>query len=126
MTACCLGSAAVSLLLLCAHFLRSGRVGLAAVCWALLFLLFVRRPFSRLVIQAALWLGCAEWLRTLVVLAAARRQAGGPVGRLALILGCVCAVTFLSAWSLRSAAARRYFDGPARGGERPLPAPDPD
>jgi hypothetical protein len=107
-----LALAALSLLLLGAHFFRAGSVLLAAACTVLLVLLFVRSPWSARVLQAALALGTLEWLRTAWAFAAARAAAGQPYTRLLLILGSVALVTALAAWLLRSRLARTHFRVP--------------
>lgn len=100
---------ALSLLLLGAHFFRAGLAAVAAVCVALVVLLFVRAAWARSVLQAALVLGTLEWLRTAWVFASGRAAQGQPYARLLLILGAVALVTALAAFALRSAAARRHF-----------------
>ena len=100
---------ALALLLLGAHFFRAGHVPVAAVCVALLALLFVRTAWSASAMQGALVLGVLEWLRTAWVFASARADVGQPYGRLLVILGGVALITALAALSLRSKAAREHF-----------------
>jgi len=105
---------ALSLIVLGAHFLRSGNVAMLAVVLAVLGLLFVRRPWAARTVQAALLLGAVEWVRTLVHLAAWRAQAGQPALRMVLILGSVALLTGLSALVFQTARARSWFArGPA-------------
>jgi len=68
----------LSLLVLGAHFLRSGNLLLLLVVVVLLGLLAVRRRWAARTVQVALVLGAAEWVRTMVVLAAFRVQVGQP------------------------------------------------
>lgn len=100
---------ALALLLLGAHFLRAGQVVLTAVSLGLLILLLVRDGWAARVLQAALWLGALEWLRTAWVFASARAQFGQPYGRLLVILGGVAAFTAVAALVLRSKAGRAHF-----------------
>jgi hypothetical protein len=101
--------AALSLLLLGAHFLRVDAMTLVAVCIALCGLLLVARPWAARVIQAALVLGTLEWLRTLTVLAMQRQHAGLPWLRMAIILGVVAALALIAAWLLQTPRLRRRF-----------------
>lgn len=87
----------LSLIVLAAHFLRAGNLLMVAVVLTVLGLLGVRRRWAARVIQAALLLGAAEWVRTLAQLAALRSRAGQPATRMLLILGSVALVTALSA-----------------------------
>jgi hypothetical protein len=92
----------LSLLLLAAHFLRSGRVELVGVVLLLLALLILRRPWVARTIQVTLALGAAEWIRTLIVLASTRSQIGEPATRMSIIIGSVAALTGLSALLFQS------------------------
>ena len=100
---------ALALLLLGAHFFRAGLVPVAAVCVALLALLFVRTAWAALAMQGVLVLGVLEWLRTAWVFASARAEAGQPYGRLLVILGGVALITALAAMLLQSKTAREHF-----------------
>ena len=99
----------LSLIVLAAHFLRTGNILMVAVVLVLLGLLGVRRPWAARALQAALLIGAAEWVRTLAVLAAWRVQAGQPVRRMVLILGAVALATALSALTFRTARLRRRY-----------------
>lgn len=99
----------VSFALLGAHFLRAGQATLVVVSVAVPFLLVVRRWWVVRVVQAALILGGAEWVRTLVVLASARRAAGEPWSRLGVILCVVAFVTFTSILVFRARSLRSRY-----------------
>jgi len=99
----------LSLLVLAAHFLRDGSLPLTAVTLALLGLLAVRRRWSARIVQVVLVLGALEWIRTLVVLASYRADAGQPVLRMGIILGVVAAFTLFSAWMFQTATLRRVY-----------------
>ena len=101
--------AALSLLLLGAHFLRTGNLALVALSLVLLGLLFVRRRWAAHTVRFALVLGAAEWIRTLIVLASFRAELGLPWLRLAVILGSVAAAALLSLLAFRGRRARRWF-----------------
>ena len=101
--------AALSLLLLGAHFLRVDAMTLVAVCVALCGLLLVSRPWAARVLQTALVLGALEWLRTLTVLALQRQHAGAPWLRMAVILGIVAALALVAAWLFQTPRLARRF-----------------
>ena len=89
--------AVLSLLVLGAHFLRSGWTAVAVACAAAPLLLLVRRGWAVKVVQAVLVLGALLWVRTIIVLIDDRQAAGRPWTRMAIILGSVSLFTFLAA-----------------------------
>jgi hypothetical protein len=105
----------LSTVVLAAHLFRAGWPLALALAVALLPVVLVgaRRPAVR-VVQLVLVVGAAEWLRTVVTLVAARREAGLPHLRLAAILGAVAATTALAAWTLESWRRHRAAVSPAR------------
>ena len=100
----------LSALLLGAHFFRADLVPLAVVVALLPAVLVVKRAWAARLAQLVLALGALEWLRTLIVLVAARREMGQPWTRLAVILGLVTLVTLgaglMFSWS--AALRKRY------------------
>jgi hypothetical protein len=99
----------VSMWLLAAHFFRAGLVWLAAVSVALPLLLVARHRWVARFLQTALVLGAIEWVRTLIVFASARAEAGQPWTRLAFILGTIALITLLSAAVFWSASLRARY-----------------
>ncbi len=99
----------LSLLLLAAHFYRSGVYVLVVAAIALTVLAFVARPWARQVLGLALLCGTFEWLRTAWGFAALRASMGLPYTRLLVILGGVAAFTLVSAYLA-------WRSGPAVGG----------
>jgi len=87
----------VSGLLLGAHFARSGLYPLVVVSLAFPALLLVRRRWAARLVHVILVVGALEWIRTLLVLAGQRREAGKPWTRLAIILVVVAVFTACSA-----------------------------
>lgn len=85
----------LSLLVLGAHFVRSGPLLLTAFCFLLIAGLFFRKPITARLVQLALFLGTIEWILTASNLAAYRSMAGEPSTRMVIILGSVAALTFL-------------------------------
>jgi hypothetical protein len=101
--------AGAAILLLAAHVLRTGQVFLVLLILALLPLMAVRRPWAGYVITGVLWLGTAEWVRTLVSRSQERVATGQPFGRLVLILGSVALFTALAALSTQRGPLSRWF-----------------
>lgn len=100
----------LSALLLGAHFLRAGQTVVAVLIVLFPGLLMVRRAWVARLTQLVLLLGAAEWVRTLLVFVAARREIGRPWTRLAIILGTVALFTVASGLVLSfSAALRRRY-----------------
>lgn len=108
--------AALSLIVLGAHFLRAGNLVMVVLVLVLLGLLGARRSWAARTVQIALLLGAVEWARTLVALAAWRSQAGEPMLRLVLILGGVALWTALSALLFQAPRLRTRY-GLARAGD---------
>jgi len=108
-TALLLAPAALSLLVLGAHFLRAGDPALVLVCLALAGLLFVRRRWAARTVQVALLLGVLVWVRTTLVLADSRASAGRPYGRMVVILGAVAVVCALAVLLMAARPVRRWF-----------------
>ena len=99
----------LSLIVLGAHFLRAGNIIVVAAVLVVLGLLFVRRPWAARVAQSALVFGTMVWCQTLVALVAERAQSGQPATRMAIILGTVVVVTFVSVLLLQAGALRRRY-----------------
>ena len=97
---------ALALMLLGAHFARSGAWLAVALFAAAIVLLVVPRTWAIRVVQAALALGAVEWLRTAFVLVQERLALGRPWMRLALILLALTAFTAFSAWLVRRVRRR--------------------
>ncbi|MBW1819739.1 MAG: hypothetical protein JRJ60_21575 [Deltaproteobacteria bacterium] len=100
----------LSALLLGAHFFRAGLTYLAVAIVLFPVVLLMKRAWVARLTQLVLVLGGIEWIRTLLVFVAARREMGQPWTRLAAILGCVALFTIGSGllFSLSGALRRRY------------------
>lgn len=92
-----LAPAALSALLLAAHFLRSGEPGALAACLGAGLLLRSRRRAVLVAAPALLLAGAFVWAGAALDLVELRRAMGLPWQRLALILGGVAALTAASA-----------------------------
>ena len=109
MTFVALLAPALSALLLAAHFLRAGQWAGVGASFALLAVLAIPRPWASRAAQAALVLGAAEWIRTLVQLVAERREEHAAWARLAVILGTVAGLTAAAALVFESRRLRERY-----------------
>jgi hypothetical protein len=109
MTVLCLVPVVLSFLVLGAHFLRSGDPPLAAACVLLPWVLVIRRPWAARLLQGALLLGAAVWIRTLVAIAVVRARLGDAWLRMAVILSIIAAVTILSALLFQGRTLGRIY-----------------
>ncbi len=89
--------AILSSIILAAHFLRSGSLLIVIVCLLLPALLLIRRTWAVRLLQAALILAAAEWVRTTVELVQDRQALGQSWERLAAILVGVALLSVVSA-----------------------------
>ncbi len=117
MTALLLLPVILSILVLAAHFLRSGNFFAVAGLLALVPLLALRRSWVATVARSTLWLGSAVWVYTAIAIAADRIPLGEPWQRAALILGGVALLTVFSSFAFRSERVRAFY----QGGEEPAP-----
>ena len=99
----------MSLLLLAAHFLRYGNILFMAISLLAIPLLAIRKKWIVLLFRILLFLGTIEWVRTIWTLAAVRMEFGKPYLRMAIILGGVAVLTFLSAFVFNSKRLRNRF-----------------
>ena len=100
----------LSSLLMGAHCSRANLDLIALVVVLFPCVLFLKRPWVARLVQVVLLLGAMEWVRTLLVLVAERRDMGQSWGRLAAILGVVALLTLGSAlvFSFSSRLRQRY------------------
>ena len=89
--------AALSFLLLAAHFLHADQAELALLCLPLPLFLIMKRGWVIRILQCVLLGGALVWLWTMVSLAAVFQEIGRPSTRMIVILSCVAAFTALSA-----------------------------
>lgn len=100
----------LSLLVLAAHFWRQGHPMLVFLSLALIGLLAVPRLWAARLLQFALVLGAAEWMRTLIVLVRVRGDLGLPSTRLIIILTVVAILTIASTLVFTTSRARSRFN----------------
>ena len=101
--------AALSALVLAAHFLRRGQLLPCALCLAMAGALFVRSRWTPRVVQVFLLCGAGLWITSIFTLVPQRTAAGEPWVRLAVILGAVAAVSLAGAALLSSARVRAHY-----------------
>ena len=99
----------LSLVVLGAHFMRYDSSAGVVGSIVLIALLFVRQPWVARLVQTALILGALEWLWTLFELIQVRTALGQPFIRMAVILGSVAAVTFISALLFQSSTLKKFY-----------------
>ena len=99
----------LSLLVLGAHFLRSGAMFLMLLSVILIFCLFIREPLLARIIQLVLFLATIEWLRFAFVFASDRAEAGQPWTRLVIISGSVALVSFASMFVFRTKSLKEMY-----------------
>lgn len=92
--------AALSLLLLGAHFLRDGALVAVGLCLLLVPVAFVRRAPAVFLTRGVLLIGAGLWISTAVAIARARLDAGAPWIRMAVILAAVALFALVAAWLL--------------------------
>lgn len=90
----------LSCLLLGAHFLRANLSLLVLFTLAIPLFLIIKQQWAIRLVQLCMILGSVEWLRTLSIFVAQRRDFDQPWGRLALILCAIALFTGLSALPL--------------------------
>ena len=111
----CLIPMLFSVLVLAAHFLRTGPMILVLLCLIVPLTLFIRRMWALRFVQLFLLFGAGEWVRTLIVLVGDRQEQGEPWLRLVIILGAVSAFTAGSAFILQAKkVGARYGAAPLR------------
>jgi hypothetical protein len=96
-------------LVLSAHFLRGGHLGVVMICLAALTLLLIRESWAARLMQLLLLLGSLEWVRTMMILISQRRSLGEPWIRMAVILGTVALFTAASALVFQGARLRERY-----------------
>ena len=102
----------LGLLILAAHFLRFGNMGLAITIVAMAGLCFTRFGWARIVCYVALFAGSFLWVQSGIEFVQIRMAVGQPWIRLVVIMGSVCAFSLFGAWILSTErAAVRFFKG---------------
>jgi ferredoxin len=111
----------LSFLLIAAHFLRWGEMGLSLSCIFMVGAMLWRRFWMRNVAQMFLLLAALRWVATAHFLVSMRIGHGQPWLRMLAILGAVAGVTLLSALIMSSRRIRRWYDNSTQS-QAPLAA----
>lgn len=101
--------AALSALVLAAHFLRRMQFAPCALCLAAFALLFVRERWVPRVLQVFLLAGVALWVGSIATLVPERIAAGEPWRRMAVILGAVALLALAGAALLAGERVREHY-----------------
>ena len=99
--------AALSSLLISAHFQRGGYSAVAVLCLLTPAIFFLNRQWAVRIVQMLLILYAVEWVRTLIHLVQIRMDHGMAWMRLAVILGTVALFTLASAFWLNRLTRRK-------------------
>lgn len=108
----------LSALLMAAHFSRADNVALVLLSLAFPLILLWRRPWVARLTQVTLAVASLEWIRTAIVIAGRRQADGEPWTRMAIILGCVAALTLASALVFGGRVLRARYGLPGEMTER--------
>ncbi len=109
MVALCAIPIVLSSLVMGAHFLRAGSLGLTAVCLAAPTLLVIRRGWVPLVARFLLLFAAGTWVHVAIDLARARVAMGEPWVRMAAILGGVALFTVSSSLTFSAKSMKRWY-----------------
>ncbi len=100
---------ALSAILLAAHFLRTSSIISMLICLAAPFLLFIKKRWSLLTVQALTVVAAVIWLLTLNGIIQQRILEGRSWTASAIILGVVTTYTLLSGWLLNSPIVKEKY-----------------
>ncbi|MCP4602992.1 MAG: 4Fe-4S binding protein [Proteobacteria bacterium] len=96
-------------LLMGAHFLRIGNLGLVAACLITPTILLIRRSWIPVIAQLLLIIGAAMWLEIAIELVRYRAAIGEPWTRMLIILGIVALFTALSSLTFFRATLKHWY-----------------
>ncbi|MUM78419.1 4Fe-4S binding protein [Pseudodesulfovibrio sp. F-1] len=99
----------MALLLLAAHSLRLGDIGMVAALIVLIGLMLFRRGWVRIVLMAALAWGAFVWAETTLNLVGFRQAMGAPWMRLLAIMVGVVVIDLLALLAVAAEPGRRFF-----------------
>ncbi|MBI4965558.1 MAG: hypothetical protein HY913_19940 [Desulfomonile tiedjei] len=99
----------IAALLLAAHFLRAGSLGLTAATILMPLLLLIRRRWSLIIVQLSAYVGAGVWLYTTINLVQERIMFNRSWGAAAIILGSVTLFTIFAGLLLNSRAMKNKY-----------------
>lgn len=100
---------ALSAILIAAHFLRTSSFIPMLICLAAPFLLFIKKRWSVLTVQALTVVAAMVWLLTLYGIIQERIFVGRSWTASAIILGVVAGYTLLTGWLLNSPIVKEQY-----------------
>ena len=100
---------ALATILIAAHFLRTFSIIPMMICLAAPFLLFIKKRWSLLTVQALTVIAAIIWLVTLYGIIQQRILEGRSWTASAIILGVVTGYTLLTGWLMNSPLAREKY-----------------
>lgn len=100
----------IAMIILAAHFLRTGALTLTLLCLLFPFLLFIKRSWVITATSLFAYIGGIIWLFVTYELYLARVASGQPWTRMIVILGTVAIFTFAAGMLLKTAAVRKHYD----------------
>ncbi len=104
----------IAMIILAAHFLRTGASALTLLCLLLPFLLFIKRSWVITTTSLFAYFGGIIWLFVTYDLYLQRAASDQPWARMILILGTVAIFTFAAGILLKTAAVRKLYS-PSKG-----------
>jgi hypothetical protein len=96
-------------ILLSAHFLRSGNLGLMAICFFMPFLLLIKKRWSLITLQVSLYIGTWIWVRTAIIIIHERIMLGISWSKSVIIIGLVAFFTLLAGLLLNAPIMRERY-----------------
>lgn len=116
--------AIISLLLIGAHFLRSGNFLVSILSLILIMALCVREPLVARTAQITLLLATAEWIHVAFTLVPVRMESGLPWTKLVIILGSVAALSVVSVFLFYSKSLKEMYHLSFSPDDNLLPQPE--
>jgi len=99
----------IAYLLLAAHFLRGGNLGLTMLCLLIPFLLLIKKRWSLTIVQVSLFLGSWIWIRTAIIIILERMMLGISWCKVLIILGPIAIFTLSAGLLLNSPVVREKY-----------------
>lgn len=99
----------ITSLLLAAHFLRGGSLGLVIVLLLAPLLLLIRKRWSLILVQLSAYVAAAVWLYTTFHVVQERMMFGRPWGAPVIILGSVALFSLFAGLLLNSPAVKNKY-----------------
>jgi hypothetical protein len=99
----------ISSLLLAAHFLRGGSLGLVVLTLLVPLFLLIRKRWSLILVQLSAYVAAAVWLYAIIQIVQERMMLGRSWGAPVIILGSVTLFTIIAGLLLNSRAVKDKY-----------------